>query len=144
MGERVSDTATIDASMDTVWAVITDLEAYPQWAEGMLETEVLATDETGAPHRARFRVDARVAEVTYVLEYAYDGYDVSWHLVEGETVSQLDGIYELWSEGEGTGVRYSVEVDIDIPVPGFLKKRAAKQILATGLAGLGDRALAAG
>ncbi|GGI04731.1 SRPBCC family protein [Egicoccus halophilus] len=140
MGERVSDETTIAASMDTVWNTITDLEAYPEWAEGMLEVELLTTDDDGYPETARFRVDARVAEVTYVLRYSYDDYDVRWTLVEGETISQLDGAYDLSETDGGTSVRYSLEADVDLPLPGFLKKRAAKQILDQGLRGLKARA----
>lgn len=140
MGQKVSDTTTIAAPMDTVWNVITDLETYPEWTEGVLATEVLSHDDDGFPHHGRFRVDARISEVVYVIEYAYDGYDVSWHLVEGDMISQLDGRYELWEEDGGTGVRYTLEVDVDVPVPGFLKQRAAKTILDQGLAGLKSRA----
>lgn len=141
MGERVTDTTTIAASIDTVWEVITDLPAYPTWADGVQETEVLAANEDGSPHHGRFRVDAKVAEIVYVIEYRYDDYDVSWHLVEGETLSQLDGIYELAATDDGgTHVRYSLEVDVDLPLPGFLKKRAAKTILEQGLTGLRVRA----
>jgi ribosome-associated toxin RatA of RatAB toxin-antitoxin module len=140
MGERVSDETTVGASMDTVWNVITDLDAYPQWAEGVLEAEVLTTDAEGHPETARFRVDARVAEVTYTLRYTYDDYDVRWTLTEGETISQLDGAYELSETDAGTHVRYSLEADVDLPLPGFLKKRAARQILDQGLRGLKSRA----
>jgi uncharacterized membrane protein len=136
MGERVTDDISIAASIDTVWNVITDLDAYPKWAEGILETQVESTTDEGYPDRARFRVDARIAEVRYVLQYHYEGYDISWQLVEGETISQLDGAYELWQDGGGTGVRYTLEADVDMPVPGFLKKRAARQILDQGLRGL--------
>lgn len=140
MGERVSDTTTIAAPADTVFEVITDLAAYPDWADGILEAEVLDTDAEGRPDRARFRVDAKVAEVTYTLRYTYDGHDMRWELVEGETISQLDGSYALDDQGERTEVTYRLEVDVDLPLPGFLKKRAAKQILDQGLKGLKRRA----
>jgi hypothetical protein len=139
MGEKVSDDIAIAASVDTVWDVITDLDAYPDWADGVLETEIETTTDDGYPHRGRFRIDARVAEFSYVLEYTYDNYDISWTLVEGDTISQLDGTYELWEENGGTGVRYSLEVDIDMPIPHFLKKRAARHILEQGLRGLKQR-----
>ena len=144
MGERVSDEATVDAPIDTVWNTITAIDAYPQWAEGVLEAEVLTTDADGYPETARFRVDARVAEVTYTLRYHYDDYDVRWTLVEGETISQLDGAYDLSEVEAGTHVRYRLEADVDLPLPGFLKKRAAKQILDQGLRGLQARAEAQG
>lgn len=140
MGQRVTDETTIAASIDTVWNVITDLDTYPEWTEGVMETEVVATNDDGYPHRGRFKVDAKVAEIGYVIEYRYTDYDVAWHLVEGDTISQLDGLYELWEDGDATGVRYSLEVDVDLPLPGFLKKRAARTILDQGLTGLKRRA----
>lgn len=141
MGQRVSDTTTVDADIQAVFDVIIDLETYPDWAEGVLETEILSRDGADLPAQARFRVDARVSEVTYTLEYAYDGHDISWTLVEGEMLNQLDGAYTLTEKGpDRTEVRYSLEADVDMPIPGFLKKRAAKTILEQGLSGLKDRA----
>jgi ribosome-associated toxin RatA of RatAB toxin-antitoxin module len=140
MGQKVSDSVTIAAPQATVFEQITDLAAYPSWAEGVEEAEVLATDAEGRPSRARFRVDAKVVEVSYTLEYQYDATDrVAWTLVEGDTISQLDGEYLLDERGDDTHVTYSLEVDVDIPLPGFMKKRAAKQILDTGLRGLKQR-----
>ncbi|MFP5308506.1 MAG: SRPBCC family protein [Actinomycetes bacterium] len=141
MGQKVSDSVTIAASPETVLAVITDIEAYPSWAEGMQSAEVLETDAEGRPARARFAVDAKVVEVAYTLSYAYQGTEeVSWTLVEGETITQLDGAYVLEDQGDVTKVTYTLEADVDIPLPGFMKKRAAKQILDTGLSGLKKRA----
>ncbi len=140
MGEKVSDATTVAAPIDTVWNVITDVEAYPEWTDGVEETQVLATTEEGYPHQAWFRVDAKVAEITYTIEYRYDGYDIRWHLIEGELLSQLDGAYELTEDGDGTHVTYSLAVDVDLPVPGFMKKRAARTILDQGLTGLKGRA----
>jgi ribosome-associated toxin RatA of RatAB toxin-antitoxin module len=140
VGQRVSETINVAAPVATVLEVVTDLETYPDWVEGMLDAEVLTTDREGRPDTARFRVDAKVAEVTYTLRYAYEGNDVTWTLVEGEMVSQLDGSYVLTEQEHGTTVVYSIEADVDIPLPGYLKKRAVKQILEQGLDGLQARA----
>jgi ribosome-associated toxin RatA of RatAB toxin-antitoxin module len=140
VGERVSDRTTIAAPAVTVLAVITDLDSYPDWAEGVLEAETLESDDAGRPATARFRVDAKIAEVSYTLRYDYDDLTVSWTLIEGETLSQLDGSYVLTADGDRTDVLYTLEADVDLPLPGFLKKRAAKQILEQGLRGLKVRA----
>lgn len=142
MGEKVSDQLQIEADRDAVWDIIVDIAAYPEWVEGVTDTEVLESNADGTVHRARFNVDARVVQVEYVLEYRYDDYDVSWSRVEGETVTQLDGRYELRKDGDGTLVRYALEMDVDLPVPGFMKKRAANTILERGLSGLQARAQA--
>lgn len=140
MGQKVSDTARIGASRETILDVITDIDAYPQWAEGVQRAEVLETDGEGRPSRARFEVDAKVVEVKYTLSYTYAEDRVSWTLVEGDPLNQLDGSYVLAPSGTETDVTYSLEADVDIPLPGFMKKRAAKQILDQGLRGLKKRA----
>lgn len=144
MGERVEDEVVIDAPHDAVADVITDVEAYPAWAQGVRETRVLSTYGDGSPKRAQFRVDARVAELSYTIEYHHEGSEVSWHLVEGDVLTQLDGRYTLTEIGDGrTKVRYHLEVDVAMPLPGYLKKRAARGILEQGLAGLKRRVEAA-
>lgn len=140
MGQKVSDSVHIAATKDEVLAVILDLEAYPSWSEDIKDVEVLDTDDQGRPHLARFDVDARVAQIDYVLRYDYDSApDVAWGLESGEMLTQLDGAYVLDEQAGGTRVTYSLDVDIAMPVPGFLKKRAARTILDTGLQGLKAR-----
>ncbi|MBY5161641.1 SRPBCC family protein [Salsipaludibacter albus] len=140
MGQKVSDTVVIDATPDEVLAVILDLEAYPEWSDDVNSVDVVSTDGQGRPRDARFDVDARVAQVDYVLRYDYDGpADVQWSLLEGEVLRQLDGSYTLVDRDGSTHVTYALEVDISMPVPGFIKKRAARTILDTGLKGLKAR-----
>lgn len=140
MGQKVSDTTVIDASAADVYAVIVDLDTYPAWADGIQSVEVLETEEGGLPHRASFRADARVAEIAYTLEYTHaHPTRVSWTLVEGDMVSQLDGVYDLDEKDGRTHVRYQLEADLSLPMPGFMVKRGAKAILETGLKGLKSR-----
>lgn len=140
MGQKVSDSVVIEASADDVLTTILDLEAYPEWSSDVKSVEVLDRDDQGRPRDAKFDVDARVAQVDYVLRYDYDGdADVQWSLLSGEVLSQLDGRYVLVDQDGSTHVTYALEVDITMPVPGFLKKRAARTILDTGLRGLKSR-----
>lgn len=140
MGERVSDETVVTAPAETVWAVITDLASYPDWADGVEEVEVLESDDEGRPVSARFVVDARIMTVRYTLAYEYGDNSMTWSLTEADQLSQLDGEYRITPDGEGSRVRYMLEVDVGMPVPGFVKRRAAKEILETGLMGLKRRA----
>jgi ribosome-associated toxin RatA of RatAB toxin-antitoxin module len=120
-------------------AVIVDLESYPQWAEGVKNVDVHETDDEGRPVEATFEVDAQVQRVTYRLRYTHESSRLSWRLVDSNVLTQLDGVYDLAANGDGTDVDYTIEADISIPLPGFIKKRAAKVILNTGLRGLKRR-----
>lgn len=141
MGQRVAAETVIDAAPDQIYAVIADLEAYPDWADDVVRTEVVERGEDGLPHLVAFEVDARIAMVHYVLQYQHDPpHRVRWRLVEGEMLSQLDGSYRLAPAPDGTTtVRYALEADLAMPLPSFIQRRAARVILETGLAGLRDR-----
>lgn len=141
MGQRVAAETVIAAPPEDVYAVIADLEAYPEWAEDIMSTEVVETTPEGLPELVAFAVDARIATVHYVLQYQHDPpRRVRWRLVEGEMLSQLDGSYHLAAAPDGTTtVRYALNADLAVPLPSFIQRRAARQILDTGLAGLRAR-----
>lgn len=139
MGQRVNDRVTVSAAADEVMAVIVDLESYPEWAEGVKTVDIHETDDDGRPVEATFEVDAQVQRVTYRLHYTHEPSRLSWRLVDSNVLTQLDGVYDLAPNGDGTDVDYTIEADISIPLPGFIKKRAAKVILNTGLRGLKRR-----
>lgn len=141
MGQRVTAETVVAAAPAEVYAVIADLDAYPEWVEDVVRTDVVEEDDRGLPRRVAFEVDAHIATVHYVLEYEHDPpYRVRWRLVEGEMLSQLDGSYRLEPAGDGsTTVRYDLEAGLAMPLPSFIQRRAARVILRTGLSGLRER-----
>ena len=140
MADVVEDSIVIKADPDTIMDVIVDLEAYPQWQAEIKEVEVLETDDDGWATQARFRVDAMVAEVTYVLAYTYDDNVVRWTMVEGEKIKRNDGSYELTDAGDGTtSVRYHLQLEPGFKVPSMLRRQGEKRIVKTALHGLKQR-----
>lgn len=141
MGQRVAAETVIGAPPAAIYEVIADLEAYPEWAEDVLRTEVVERTPDGLPEVVAFAVDARIATVNYVLQYQHDPpHRVRWRLVEGEMLSQLNGSYRLApAPDDTTTVRYALEADLALPLPSYIQRRAARVILETGLAGLRRR-----
>lgn len=133
MGERVRDEIVVEAPPDRVMEVITDFETYPEWAENIRDVEIREVDPQGRASKVWYYVDARVVDVTYVLTYAYEDHRLTWWLDESDQITQLDGEYLLSGEDGRTRVRYTLEIEIAFPVPTFLKQRAAKMVLETGL-----------
>lgn len=140
MAEMAREETVVDAPARTVMDVITDFERYPHWAQNVKEVEVRETDPEGRPTQVWYQVDAWVMDITYVLAYEYEEDCLTWHLVEGDRIEALNGEYVLREEDGATRVRYTLEVDVTFPLPGFLQKRAARQILETGLGDLKRRA----
>lgn len=140
MAEHVSGEITVDAPLTRVHEVVIRVEDYPQWADGVRSVEVLARDDEGLPERAKFEIDTPMGRVGYTLAYTHGDDEVRWHLVEGELLKQLDGMYALTADGESTRVRCALDVGVDLPLPGALTRQVASSILERGLEGVKARA----
>lgn len=141
MSDSVAEQVVVNADAATVLAVIRDVEAYPQWQAETKQAEVLARHPDGLPSRVRFVVDAGVFHTTMVLDYEHAETGMSWTLVEGDGLRRNDGSYRLTDRGDGsTQLAYSLVVEPAVPIPGIVRRRAAKRIVDTALRGAKTRA----
>ncbi|MET1133844.1 MAG: SRPBCC family protein [Aeromicrobium sp.] len=142
MARTVSD-IVIEAPAQAVMSVIAAFADYPDWATGMREVTVLATDDSGRPLDVRFVVDSAPIRDTFTLRYDWrDERLVTWSLVpeEATMLSAMDGFYSLDSVDAGrTRVTYQLAVDLRLPLLGMLKRKAEKVIVDTALKGLKRR-----
>lgn len=144
MGDRVSESITIDAPPKAVMAVIAKLDDYPQWSDGVTGTEIITTHPDGAPEVVSMSITTPVGKDVYEITYVWDGHNsVSWSLNSDESgrpkssmMKALDGTYRLSAAGTGTKVVYELEIDPKIPMMGFMKRKAAATIVDSALHGL--------
>lgn len=140
MSDAVDGSIVVAAGVDAVMDVIADFEAYPQWQDEVREVEVLTTDADGWGTRVRFLVDAKVLRAKFVLDYTYTDTTMTWVLSEGDGVRRNDGAYVCEDQGDGTTkVTYTLEVDPAMPLPGLIKRQAAKRIVDGALKGMKRR-----
>ena len=140
MADQASSTITIDAPVDLVLQVISDVEAYPEWAGQIKRAEVVEEGPGGRPHQARFVMDAGVLKDEYVLEYDWSDTGVTWKLVGRSAVQKSQtGAYELAPKGGSTEVTYRLAVDIAMPMLGMFKRKAEKMIMDSALRELKKR-----
>jgi ribosome-associated toxin RatA of RatAB toxin-antitoxin module len=141
MAEQAAGSTEVHATPREIMAVIADFEAYPEWAGQLEEARVLAKDRRGRGTQVAFKVNTPLLPAAYTLAYAYAPGDagVSWTYVEG-TLEDLSGSYLLEPlDGGTTRVTYDLSVALNVPMPGLLKRQAAKQIVKTALADLKRR-----
>jgi ribosome-associated toxin RatA of RatAB toxin-antitoxin module len=141
MAEHAVGSAEIDATPAEVMAVVAGFEAYPEWVAGMEEVEVLHRDRRGRGTRVAFRLRTPLGEQAYTLAYRYQPRDagVTWTYIEG-TLEDLAGAYVLEPADDGaTRVTYRLEVALAVPLPGLVKRQAAKQIVRSALSDLKRR-----
>ena len=118
MADQTESSIQINAAPAQVMAVIADLNAYPQWSDGITEVKILSIyDEDGRPADARFHLSSGAIKDTYELEYDWDGdRRVSWTLTKGDMLTAMDGSYELTGNPDGsTAVDYTVNAAVGFP-----------------------------
>ena len=141
MAEHAEGSTEVFAAPAEVMAVVAGFEAYPEWVAGLEEVEVLARDRRGRGTRVAFRLRTPMGEQAYTLAYRYQPRDagMSWTYVEG-TLEDLSCAYILEPAADGaTRVTYRLEVAIGMPLPGLVKRQAARQIVRSALADLKRR-----
>jgi len=142
MADQTESSTTVDAPPVQVMAVIEDFGSYPEWAGEVRSADVTAVGEDGRPAEVRFVMDAGVLKDEYTLRYDWSGSDrVTWSLVEGKVLTELDGSYDLIATPDGgTEVTYRLSVGIALPMLGMMRRRAERVIIDRALAGLKKRA----
>jgi ribosome-associated toxin RatA of RatAB toxin-antitoxin module len=141
MAEHAEGSTEVVASPAEVMAVVADFEAYPEWVANLDQVEVLARDRRGRGTRVAFRLRSPVGEQAYTLAYRYRPRDagMDWSYLEG-TLEDLAGSYALEPTGDGaTRVTYRLQVALGMPLPGLVKRQAARQIVRSALADLKRR-----
>ncbi len=141
MAEQTCSDIVVVAAPAAVMAVIADFGAYPSWATGVKQAEIVDPGpDPSRPRRVRFWLDAFPVRDDYVLQYDWDGdRAVSWTLVAGTMLRGLDGSYVLEPSGEDTKVSYRLAVEVAFPLIGMLRRRAEKAIIDAALTGLKAR-----
>jgi uncharacterized protein YndB with AHSA1/START domain len=132
MAETASDTITIEAPPDTVWAIATDIERYPEWARDVKDVLVTARDDDGRPSQVEFRTSALGRSTHYTLRYDYTHAPqvLAWTMVKGDIQRSIEGAYRLEPTNDGgTVVQYDLAIELVVPLPGFVKRRAERRIL---------------
>jgi carbon monoxide dehydrogenase subunit G len=142
MADRTSSQIIVAAPRVVVMSVIADFEAYPQWATGVRNVEIVSPGADGRARQVRFTLDAGIIKDSYVLAYEWDGdAGVRWDLAEaGSMLSEMAGGYQLADDEGGTRVKYELAVGLRVPMIGMLKRRGEKTIIDTALSGLKSRA----
>src|SRR6266568_7759286 len=148
MSERTKSTIDIAAPPAAVLKVITDFEAYPEWAGEVKEARIVSMADAGATpggaalaRQVWYRMDAGALRDEHTLEYDYpSAEEVRWTLVTSTMMRSLDGSYLVEASADGgSHVTYQLAVDVKLPMIGMIKRKAEKLIIDRALAGLKKR-----
>ncbi len=134
MAETATEYISIAAPPERVFAVVADIESYPEWAKDVKDVVVRARDDQQRPTEVEFRASALGRSTHYTLAYDYSAAPgaLRWTMLKGDIQRAIEGAYTFSADGlGGTNVRYDLVVELAAPLPGFVKRRAEVRILNT-------------
>ena len=136
MADKATEHRVVAAPPEQCFAVVSDVERYPEWAADVKQVTVDSRDGEGRPLEATFRVGAFGRSSSNTLHYDYSGAPqaLAWKQVKGDLTARFDGVYRFEAAADGgTEVTYTLEVELRVPLPGFIKRRAQSRIMHTAL-----------
>ena len=132
MAETATESITIAAPLEQVWAIATDLENYPSWTHDVKDVLITSRDDDGRPSRVEFRTSALGRSTHYTLDYDSSNAPniLAWTMVKGDIQRSIDGAFRFEPAPDGsTHVHYDLAIELVVPLPGFVKRRAERRIL---------------
>jgi uncharacterized membrane protein len=143
MSEQTESQIVIEAAAAEIMDVLTDFEAYPEWAD-VKSVTVLERGEGGVGTKVAFEVEVPVlGKASYSLAYRYAPGDggMSWVSTEARgAVSNIAGEYLLTEvDDDETKVIYRLSVDLGVLLPGFVRTQGEKRVIENALEGLKRR-----
>ena len=128
----------IDAPCEDCYAVVVELDRYPEWQTQVRSAEVFERDDQGRPTVVETVADARVRVIAYRLRYTHEPpHRMSWTYIDGD-VKDITGEYRFEPVGaKRTRATYRLEVDpgrrLGLLLRGPLADRVRDHVMGTTL-----------
>ena len=132
----------VEAPTADVLATIHDVAAQPEWVPEIREVEVLEVDDDGLPLRAALAASTAVGTDRYTLAYTHRADGIRWALESGRLQTRQDGELSAVPAADGSGattVAYELTIEHPLPLPGFVRSRVIRGLVAGTLEGLRAR-----
>jgi len=101
------------------------------------EVQVLTRNDDGTPLTAAVAASTAVGTDRYTIGYEHSPTGMSWHLVEGRMQTGQDAEYALRAlDATHTEVTFSLTISHTLPLPGFIRSRTIKGLVANNTGGL--------
>ena len=142
---RGEQSIAIEAGLDAVFAVASDLERYPEWQDFLQRIVVKERDADGRPTLVEAEADAKVTALKLVLRATREEpRRVAWRR-EGGDIKALSGAFDLADAGpRRTHATFGLEVDpgfkLGLLLKGPVADRLRDRVLSGMLDGLKQRA----
>ncbi|CAN2240687.1 Polyketide cyclase/dehydrase [actinobacterium SCGC AAA044-D11] len=132
MSDISKNSVTIEAPINEVAEVLTDLASYPTWSTAIKSVEVVAKDSAGRVSQAKISIDAGVMKDRVILDYDWSKApnEITFSLDDADLLTEMTGAYKLKDNGDDTTtVEYELTVALSMPVPAMMRQKAERSTI---------------
>jgi len=123
--------ATIDAPLADVNAVISDLPNHPSWSSAITAVKVIESDAQGRATKVEMKVNSGPLRDTVILDYEWSAApeQISFSLSDADLLTGMEGFYKLEADGDETVLTYALTVELNMSVPAMMREKAEKSFI---------------
>jgi ribosome-associated toxin RatA of RatAB toxin-antitoxin module len=126
----LSKTVEVGADADSILAIVSDFERYPEWNEGVKGCWVLARYDDGRPSQLRLDTVVQGIEGTYIQAVYYPGPNqIQTVMQQGELFSKQEQLFSWVESGPATLLTVDIDVETTMPVPAPMVKMLLGNVL---------------
>jgi uncharacterized membrane protein len=132
MSDISKNSVTIEAPINEVATVLSDLASYPTWSTAIKSVEVQESDSAGRATKAKISIDAGVMKDRVILDYDWSGAPgvITFELDDADLLTEMTGAYKLKDNGDDTTtVEYELTVALSMPVPAMMRQKAERSTI---------------
>jgi ribosome-associated toxin RatA of RatAB toxin-antitoxin module len=126
----VSKTVEVEASTESIMAIVADFEAYPQWNEEIKGCWILARYDDGRPSQLRLDTSVQGMDGTYIQAVYYPGENqIQTVMQQGDLFSKQEQLFSVVAMGPTALLTVDLDVEITMPVPAMMVKKVVGDAL---------------
>jgi ribosome-associated toxin RatA of RatAB toxin-antitoxin module len=126
----LSKTVEVGADADSIMAIVSDFERYPEWSEGVKGCWVLHRYDDGRPSQLRLDAVYQGFAGTYIQAVYYPGPNqIQTVMQQGELFKKQEQLFSVVEMGPSSLLTVDIDVEPSMPVPAPMVKMMLNNVL---------------
>ncbi|MHA7651132.1 SRPBCC family protein [Mycobacterium sp. ML4] len=126
----MSKTVEVDAEAASIMGIVSDIERYPEWNEGIKGAWILARYDDGRPSQVRLDTNVNGFEGVYIHAVYYPGENqIQTVMQQGDLFVKQEQLFSVVATGANSLLTVDIDVEPSMPVPAPMVKMLLGNVL---------------
>ncbi len=126
----MSKTVEVDAEAGSIMGIVSDIERYPEWNEGVKGAWILARYDDGRPSQVRLDTNVNGFQGVYIHAVYYPGENqIQTVMQQGDLFAKQEQLFSVVATGANSLLTVDIDVEPSMPVPAPMVKMLLGNVL---------------